>query len=94
MGVPVARVGLALALLTGPALLAVKATEYVENPFLWAKFGAIAVGLANLGALHGSAAWRSADDGASRRTAVAGAASRWQAAFPSRRGSPPSPQDG
>ena len=50
--VPVAGAGLALALLTGPALLAVRATEYVENPFLWAKFGAVAVGLANLGALH------------------------------------------
>jgi hypothetical protein len=86
--VPVAGAGLALALLTGPALLAVNATEYVENPFLWAKFGAVAVGLANLGALHGSAAWRSADDGASRergrrrRLALAGGVSlaAWLAA--------------
>ena len=56
--VPVAGAGLALALATGPALLVVRATEYVANPFLWAKFGAVAVGIANLAALHGSAAWR------------------------------------
>jgi hypothetical protein len=57
--VPVAAAGLAMAILTGPALFVVRATEYVENPFLWAKFGAVALGLANLVALHGSAAWRS-----------------------------------
>jgi hypothetical protein len=84
--VPVAGAGLALALLTGPALLAVRATEYVENPFLWAKFAAVAVGLANLGALHASAAWRSGDEargGARRRRfALAGAVSlaAWVAA--------------
>jgi hypothetical protein len=84
--VPVAGAGLALALLTGPALLAVRATEYVENPFLWAKFGAVAVGLANLGALHASAAWRSGGeargDGGRRRFALAGAVSlaAWVAA--------------
>jgi hypothetical protein len=87
--VPVAGAGLALALLTGPALLAVRATEYVENPFLWAKFAAVAVGLANLGALHASAAWRSGDeadearaDGGRRRFALAGAVSlaAWVAA--------------
>ncbi len=32
--VPVAGGGLALGLVTGPALFAVRATEYVENPFL------------------------------------------------------------
>ncbi|GAA0568609.1 hypothetical protein GCM10009416_03460 [Craurococcus roseus] len=71
--VPVAGAGLALALLTGPALLTVRATEYVENPFLWMKFGAVALGLANLAALHRSAAWRSGGRG--RRLAVAGAVS-------------------
>lgn len=60
--VPVAGMGLALALLTGPALLTVRATEYVENPFLWVKLGAVAVGLANLAALHRSAAWRAVVD--------------------------------
>ena len=78
--VPVAGAGLALALLTGPALLAVRATEYVENPFLWMKFGAVALGGANLAALHRSAAWRSGDGG--RRLALAGAVSlaAWLAA--------------
>ena len=56
-----------------------RATEYVENPFLWAKFGAVALGLANLVALHGSAAWRSEDGGSTprfrRRLALAGGVS-------------------
>lgn len=84
--VPVSGTGLALALATGPALFAVRATEYVENPFLWAKLGALAVALANLGALRRSAAWRSggADTGgrARRRLALAGAVSllAWVAA--------------
>lgn len=76
--VPVAGAGLALALATGPALLTVRATEYAANPFLWAKFGAAAVGVANLAALHGSAAWRGGDAGnprIRRRLAVAGALS-------------------
>lgn len=73
--VPVAGAGLALALLTGPALLTVRATEYVENPFLWTKFGAVALGLANLAALRRSAAWRSGAAGGGRRLAVAGAVS-------------------
>ena len=81
--VPVAATGLALALLTGAALLTVRATEYAENPFLWAKFGAVAVGLANLAALHGSAAWRGGEGrGNARRLAFAGAVSlaAWLAA--------------
>ncbi len=74
---PVAGAGLAVVLATGPALLVVRATEYVENPFLWAKFGAVAVGLANLGALHGSAAWRGGGETsrARRRLALAGGVS-------------------
>jgi hypothetical protein len=80
--VPVAGAGLALALLTGPALLAVRATEYVENPFLWMKFGAVALGLANLAAGHRSAGWRSRGAGGGRRLALAGAVSlaAWLAA--------------
>jgi hypothetical protein len=76
--VPVAATGLALGILTGPALFAVRATEYMENPFLWAKFGAVALGIANLAALHGSAAWRSNDGESPRfrsRLALAGAVS-------------------
>lgn len=82
--VPVAGAGLALALLTGPALLVVQAREYAANPFLWIKFGAVAVALANLGALHRSAAWRGleSDGGGTRRLAVGGAVSlaAWLAA--------------
>ena len=82
--VPVAGAGLSLALATGPALFAVRATEYVGNPFLWAKFGAAAVALANLAALHRSAAWRGVADGGRdrRRLAFAGAVSlaAWLAA--------------
>jgi hypothetical protein len=83
--VPVAGAGLALALATGPALLVVRATEYVANPFLWAKFGAVAVGIANLGALHAFAAWRHGGGEtrpARRRLAFAGAVSlaAWLAA--------------
>ncbi len=83
--VPVAGAGLALALATGPALFAVRAMEYVGNPFLWMKFGAVAVALANLGVLHGSAAWRGGGEISSphrRRLALAGAVSlaAWLAA--------------
>jgi len=55
----VASMGLAVALLTGVALLATKATEYANNPFLWwMKFPAIAAGLLNIAALERSSAWR------------------------------------
>lgn len=92
--VPVAGAGLALAIATGPALFAVNATEYVGNPFFWAKLGAVAAGLANLGALRRSAAWRDAAEGgggggrrARRRLAFAGAVSltAWLAAASSGR---------
>lgn len=73
--VPIAGAGLALALLTGPALLTVRATEYAENPFLWMKFGAVGLGLANLAALHRSVAWRSGAAGGGRRLALAGTVS-------------------
>ena len=45
----VASLGLGLALVTGVALLATKATEYAGNAFLWwIKFPAIALGLVNV----------------------------------------------
>lgn len=55
--VNVAATGLALALTTGVLLLTVQATEYVANPLLYVKFGAILVGLANLGLLRLAGDW-------------------------------------
>ena len=86
-----AGAGLASVLATGPALFAVRATEYVGKPFLWAKFGAVAVALANLAALHGSGAWRGAADEAVAGTA---SASPSPARFPWPLGSPPSRRGG
>jgi len=56
--VRVAGVGFGLAVMTGICLLATKATEYVGNPFLYIKFPAIALGLANVAALRSSRAWK------------------------------------
>ena len=47
-----------VALVTGAALLATKATAYVDNPFLLIKFPAIAVGVLNVGILNMTPAWR------------------------------------
>jgi hypothetical protein len=68
--VAVASAGLGLAILSGAALFAVQATEYVANPFLYVKFGAILVGLVNVAALRLAGDWR--DDSLGRRRAVAG----------------------
>lgn len=56
--VPVATTGLALATLTGVGLVATKATEYVGNPFFYAKFPAIALAMLNVALLNTSPAWR------------------------------------
>src|SRR5919204_6834828 len=50
--------GLVIALLSGSALLATKATAYVGNPFLLIKFPAIALGLINVATLNRTRAWR------------------------------------
>lgn len=71
--VTVAAAGLALAILTGASLLSVRATEYVANPFLFIKFGAILIGLVNLAALRLAGDWT--DESFARRRAVAGALS-------------------
>ena len=78
--VPVAGLGLTLALLSGVTLLSAQATEYVSNPFLYIKFVAIAFGIANVAAFHSSAVWRqieSAEESRAgrRRLAVGGAVS-------------------
>lgn len=55
--VAVATAGLSLAVASGVALLTVQATEYVANPFLYVKFAAILVGLANVAALRFAGDW-------------------------------------
>jgi uncharacterized protein DUF6644 len=55
---PIAIAAFALAIVTGAALLATKATAYVDNPFLLIKFPAIAVGMLNAGILNLTPAWR------------------------------------
>lgn len=56
--VPVSTGGFLVAATTGVALLATNSTEYIGNPFLLIKFGAIAVGLLNVALLHRSSAWK------------------------------------
>ena len=56
--VPVSRAGFFLAAATGVGLLAANSTEYIGNPFLLIKFGAIAAGLTNVGLLNLSPAWK------------------------------------
>jgi hypothetical protein len=76
----VAGTGLAIALVTGPALLATKATEYVGNPFLPIKLVAIVLAVINLAILHNLPAWKqraNAEMPAAQRRqlAIAGSAS-------------------
>ena len=56
--VPVSTAGFGLAASTGVALLATKSTEYINNPFLLIKFGAITAGLINVALLNRSPAWK------------------------------------
>ena len=60
--VPVAKAGFALAATTGVGLLATKATEYADNPYLLIKFSAIGLGLLNVAILNRSDAWRARRD--------------------------------
>ncbi len=55
---PVGAVGFALAAATGAAMLATKATAYVDNPFLLIKFPAIALGVVNAAVLNCTRTWR------------------------------------
>lgn len=59
---PVATWGFCIAAATGVALLATQATEYLGNPYLLIKFGAIGVGLLNIVILNGSPAWKARRD--------------------------------
>jgi hypothetical protein len=56
--VTLAGMGFALAAVSGIAMLATKAVDYVANPFLFIKFPAIGLALANVFLLHRSPAWR------------------------------------
>lgn len=56
--VPVAATGFAIAVVSGVCLLATQATEYVDNPFLYIKFCAIALGMLNVAALNYLSAWK------------------------------------
>jgi hypothetical protein len=56
--VAVAGTGFVVAVLTGIALLATKATEYVDNPFLYIKLPAIALGFLNAVLVRRSEAWK------------------------------------
>src|SRR5437867_11798820 len=56
--VPIAGTGFVVAASSGICLLATTATEYVDNPLLYIKFSATAVGLAHVGALHVTSAWK------------------------------------
>jgi hypothetical protein len=71
----VAGTGFAIAIVSGPALLATKATEYVGNPFLPIKLVAIVLGVINLIILHNLPAWKE------RANPQMSAAKRWQLAF-------------
>ena len=55
---PIAIVGFVIAVATGSAMLATKATAYAGNPFLLIKFPAIALGLINVAVLSLTPAWR------------------------------------
>jgi hypothetical protein len=56
--VPVATTGFVVAVVTGVALLATKATEYHGNPFLLIKLPAIAVAVLNVGVVTSRPAWK------------------------------------
>lgn len=56
--VSVAATGFVIAVTSGMGLLATKATEYADNPFLYIKFSAIAVGILNVAALNRVSAWK------------------------------------
>jgi len=77
---PVGTTAFVVAVLTGAALLATKATAYVDNPFLLIKFPAIGLGMLNAGILHLMPAWKEVDvraprPGERRQLAIFGAVS-------------------
>lgn len=74
----VASSGFVLAAVSGVGLLATKATEYADNPFMLVKFPAIALALVNVAITARSTAWQAVGDAEMshrnrRRLAQAGA---------------------
>jgi hypothetical protein len=60
--VTLAMVGFVVAVASGIPMLAVKAGDYSDNPFLLIKFPAIALALVNVWLLHRSKAWKAHRD--------------------------------
>jgi hypothetical protein len=60
--IPVAATGLIVAFVSGVGLLATQATEYIGNPFLLIKFGALALGLLNIAGLRAAGFWTHAQE--------------------------------
>lgn len=56
--VPLAGIGLVLAVVSGICMITFNATEYADNPFLLLKFGAIGLGLVNIAVMSRLPAWR------------------------------------
>ncbi len=79
--VRVAATGLGIAILSGAALFAVQATQYVANPLVYIKFSAVLVGLVNVVVLRLGGDWT--DDRFARRRRWAGLISliAWLAAL-------------
>jgi hypothetical protein len=80
IAVPVSTCGFFVAAPTGVALLATNSEEYIGNPYLLIKFGAIGLGLINVAMLNVTPAWRARthrelEPNERRRLAVMGAIS-------------------
>jgi hypothetical protein len=56
--VPIATIAFFVAAASGVCLLATKATEYFDNPFIYIKFPAIGLGLLNVVVLSSLPAWK------------------------------------
>lgn len=59
--VPIATTGFCVAAASGLCMLSTNGTEYIGNPFLPIKFGAIGVGLINVAVIRSLPAWRARD---------------------------------
>ncbi|PLX37106.1 MAG: hypothetical protein C0606_11395 [Hyphomicrobiales bacterium] len=59
--IPLAGVGLVLAIVTGVTLFIARAQHYAAHPVMLAKFALLAIGLINIALLHGSRNYRALD---------------------------------